>query len=69
MNDLILDNPGRRMLLDAPFHDNDNALTPFRHALGAVWSNRLLAGITAVVIFTLVVGGGFLMNRSHYAEA
>jgi len=69
MNDLILDTPGRRMLWDAPFHDNDNALAPFRHALGAVWSNRLLAGITAVVIFALVVGGGLLMNRSHYAEA
>ncbi|MGH9611535.1 MAG: Wzz/FepE/Etk N-terminal domain-containing protein, partial [Bryobacteraceae bacterium] len=69
MNDLILDSPGRRMLLDVPFHDNDNALTPFRHALGAVWSNRVLAGITAVVIFALVVGGGILMKRSHYAEA
>lgn len=69
MNDLILDNSGHRMLLDAPFRENDNALTPFRHAMGAVWSNRLLAGITAVVIFALVMGGGLLMTRSHYAEA
>lgn len=69
MNDLILDNPGRRMLLDAPFHENDNALTPFRHTLGAVWSNRWLAMITAAVIFTLVMAGGLFMNRTHYAEA
>jgi len=69
MNDLILDNPSRRMLMDVSMQGNDNALTPFRHALGAVWSNRLLAGVTAAVIFGLVMGGGFLMNRSHYAEA
>lgn len=69
MNDLILDNPGHRMLLDAPFHESENALAPFRRALGSVWSNRWLAGITAAVIFSLVLGGSFLMNRSHYAEA
>jgi len=70
MNDLIVDNPGRRrMLLDAPFQENENALTPFRHTLGAVWSNRWLASITAVVVFALVIGAGLILNRTHYAEA
>ena len=70
MNDLIIGNSGTRISLDAPFRKGDrNTLRSFRHMLGATWSKRRLACITALVIFALVMGGGFLVNRSYYAEA
>ncbi|MGH6828231.1 MAG: GumC family protein [Rhizomicrobium sp.] len=69
MNDLILDSPNRRVLLDPSFRPNENALTPFRHAIGSLWSNRWLASLVAALIFVLVVGAGLFMPRSHYAEA
>jgi len=69
MNDLIAENRGHRALLEVPIHEQEDAIAPLRRGLGAVWSNRWLAAITALVIFMLVVGAGLLLNRSRYAEA
>lgn len=70
MNDLILDSSSRRMLVDhQQFQQHENALSPFRHLVGAVWSNRWLATVIGVVIFGFIVGATILLPRTYYAQA
>ncbi len=66
MNELAIDQPGRRAVAEVPFREN--ALSPVRYAVGAMWSKRWLASAVALAILAVVLAFALSVPR-HYAEA
>lgn len=68
MNEIALDNPHRRMLLEPQFARSESALAPLHHVIGAIRSRWRLALLVGIAILAAVLAVGLSMPR-HYAEA